>query len=101
MDMSKPLSEHEKRARQLRRDQKRVEKDLDFKLDDRCIEGESFVCGHDEIECKHEVKYLVGMADGIHCRNCGKILPGMPAAEKAEPKKPAPKKGGKTSARKQ
>ena len=38
MDMSKPLSEHEKRARQLRRDQKRVEKDLDFKLDDRCID---------------------------------------------------------------
>lgn len=62
-------------------------------------------------ECKHELKYLVGMANGIHCRNCGKILPGMPAvekaepkkpaAEKAEPKKPAPKKGGKTSARKQ
>lgn len=52
-------------------------------------------------ECKHELKYLVGMADGIYCRNCGKILPGMPAAEKAEPKKPAPKKGGKTSARKQ
>lgn len=51
-------------------------------------------------ECKHELKYLVGMADGIHCRNCGKILPGMPAAEKAEPKKPAPKKGGKANVHK-
>lgn len=61
-------------------------------------------------ECNHELKFLVGMADGIHCRACGKILPKMPAAEKveaqepvaekAEPKKPAPKKGGKTSARK-
>ena len=50
-------------------------------------------------ECKHELKYLVGMADGIYCRNCGKILSEMPAAEKAEPKKPTPKKGGKTSAR--
>ena len=27
-------------------------------LDDRCIEGESFVCGHDEIECKHEVRRI-------------------------------------------
>lgn len=51
-------------------------------------------------ECKHELKYLIGRADGIHCMACGKILPEMPAVEKAEPKKPTPKKGGKTNARK-
>lgn len=53
--------------------------------------------------CKHELKDLVGMADGIHCKACGAILdklPEKPAAEKAEPKKLAPKKGGKTNARK-
>lgn len=52
------------------------------------------------MECKHELKDLVGMADGIHCKACGAILDKLPAAEKAEPKKPAPKKGGKTNARK-
>ncbi len=51
-------------------------------------------------ECKHELKYLVGMFDGIHCRNCGKILPGMPAAEKKPASKVEPKKGGKANARK-
>ena len=64
-------------------------------------------------ECKHELKYLVGIADGIRCRNCGEVFKDYDAlyaaklafvqksTEKAEPKKPAPKKGGKTSARKQ
>ena len=62
-------------------------------------------------ECKHELKDLVGMADGIHCRACGKIFPTMPAPAEAEKKpapaeaekkpapKAAPKKGGKTNAR--
>jgi len=52
-------------------------------------------------ECKHELKYLVGMADGIHCRNCGKIVLEMPAAnvlKKVE--KATPKKEGKKNARK-
>ncbi len=50
------------------------------------------------MECKHELKHLVGMADGIHCKACGAILKELPAAEskKAEPKK----KEGKKNARK-
>ena len=54
-------------------------------------------------ECTHELKDLVGMADGIHCTACGKIFPKMPAAVEEEKKpapKAAPKKGGKTNARK-
>lgn len=49
-------------------------------------------------DCKHELKNLVGMADGIHCKACGAILKELPAAEpkKAEPKK----KEGKKNARK-
>lgn len=48
------------------------------------------------MECKHELKHLVGMADGIHCKACGAVLKALPAAEpkKAEPKK----KGGKKNA---
>lgn len=44
-------------------------------------------------ECKHELKHLVGMADGIHCKACGAVLKSLPAAEKKEPKK-----GGKKNA---
>ena len=52
-------------------------------------------------ECKHELKYLVGMADGIHCRNCGKIFPEMPAANVLKTvEKTTPKKEGKKNARK-
>lgn len=29
-------------------------------LYDYIIEGESFICGHDEIECKHEVRRIAG-----------------------------------------
>ena len=49
------------------------------------------------MECKHELKHLVGMADGIHCKACGAILKELPAAE---PKKDEPKKEGKKNARK-
>ncbi|MBR2560064.1 MAG: hypothetical protein IKE37_06520 [Firmicutes bacterium] len=48
-------------------------------------------------DCKHELKDLVGMADGIHCMKCGAILKEVPAAE---PKKAEPKKEGKKNARK-
>ena len=50
-------------------------------------------------DCKHELKDLVGMADGIHCMKCGAILEKVPAAE---PKKenPETKKEGKKNARK-
>ena len=48
-------------------------------------------------ECKHELKDLVGMADGIHCKACGVILKEVPAVE---PKKAEPKKEGKKNARK-
>lgn len=30
------------------------------------------------MECKHELKDLVGMADGIHCKACGAILDKLP-----------------------
>jgi len=49
------------------------------------------------MECKHELKHLVGMADGIHCKACGAILKELPAAES---KKAEPKKEGKKNARK-
>ena len=48
-------------------------------------------------DCKHELKDLVGMADGIHCMKCGAILKEAPVAE---PKKAEPKKEGKKNARK-
>lgn len=31
--------------------------------------------------CKHELKDLVGMADGIHCLKCGAVLNEMPKKE--------------------
>ena len=53
-------------------------------------------------ECKHELKYLVGMADGIHCMACGAILEKVPAAkqEEAPTNSSKPKKEGKKNARK-
>ena len=27
--------------------------------------------------CKHDVNYLMGTADGIVCRKCGKVFPGL------------------------
>lgn len=53
-------------------------------------------------ECKHELKYLIGKADGIHCMACGAVLDAVPetAAEKKPVAKAAPRKGGKTNARK-
>ena len=53
-------------------------------------------------ECKHELKDLVGMADGIHCTACGKIFPKTPVPaenDKKQAPKAAPRKGGKTNAR--
>ena len=53
-------------------------------------------------DCKHELKDLVGMADGIHCKACGAVFKTLPSA-KPEPEAkpaPAPKKGGKKNARK-
>lgn len=47
-------------------------------------------------ECKHELKDLVGMADGIHCKACGAIFKTI---EEAQEKKPE-KKEGKKNARK-
>lgn len=54
-------------------------------------------------ECKHELKYLIGRADGIHCMACGAVLDAVPETAAAAEKKPVkaePKKGGKTNARK-
>lgn len=48
-------------------------------------------------ECKHELKDLIGMADGIHCRACGAVLQSMPARE--EKKEPAKKEGKKNARR--
>lgn len=52
--------------------------------------------------CKHEIRDLMGTADGIVCRKCGKLFadmdavnadrdpaPEAPAAEPEAPKKPA------------
>lgn len=55
-------------------------------------------------ECKHELKYLIGRADGIHCMACGAVLDAVPETAATAEKKPAakvePKKGGKANARK-
>ena len=32
-------------------------------------------------DCKHELKDLVGMADGIHCLKCGAVLNEIPKKE--------------------
>ena len=56
------------------------------------------------MKCKHELKYLIGRADGIHCTACGAVLDAVPETAVAAEKKPAakvePKKGGKANARK-
>lgn len=55
------------------------------------------------IECKHENQYLIGTADGIKCRKCGKLFASFAtlkadieadiAAQEAQaPADPAPKK---------
>lgn len=46
-------------------------------------------------DCKHELKDLVGMADGIHCMKCGAVLNEMPKKEN-----PETRKEGKKNARK-
>lgn len=59
-------------------------------------------------ECKHELKDLVGMADGIHCTKCGAVFVELPLNKpesKPEPAekpavKEAPKKKGAKNARK-
>lgn len=59
-------------------------------------------------ECKHELKDLVGMADGIHCTACGKIFKDyddlyqakLEYVQKNTAPKAAPRKGGKANARK-
>ena len=57
-------------------------------------------------ECKHELKYLVGHADGITCQNCGKTFKTFEeiheqeepkeAVAKADPPKRTRKKKGET-----
>lgn len=53
--------------------------------------------------CKHELKDLVGRADGIHCRACGMIFKSIPkAGEAGEDEKAAAapvklKKGGRNA----
>ena len=37
-------------------------------------------------ECKHELKYLVGHADGITCQNCGKTFKTFEEIHEEEPK---------------
>lgn len=50
-------------------------------------------------ECKHPNNLLVGMADGIHCKGCGKIItPASEQAPKTEPKQ-APKKNTRKGAK--
>ena len=51
-------------------------------------------------DCKHELKDLVGMADGIHCMKCGAILEKAPAVKQEETPAKTTKKEGKKNARK-
>ena len=55
-------------------------------------------------ECKHELKHLVGMADGIHCKACGAVFKSMEEIRPAKPvekstENEAPKKEVKKNAR--
>ena len=64
------------------------------------------------MECKHDISLLLGNADGIVCRGCGKLFPDYdaalvdrgeapaPAEEKTE-KKPAAKKTASKKAKKE
>lgn len=56
--------------------------------------------------CNHELKYLMGVAGGVVCRNCGQHFDHIPKQDaapvaedkpvkKAPAKKPAAKKGAK------
>lgn len=46
--------------------------------------------------CKHDVNYLMGTADGIVCRKCGRVFPSLAAlhadleADKVAQEAPAP-----------
>ena len=44
--------------------------------------------------CKHELKDLVGLADGIKCRSCGKMFADFKEVEKDRKEKPAKKTKG-------
>lgn len=48
------------------------------------------------MDCKHEINLLMGTADGIVCRGCGRLFKDMDeiqkAAEPAPEPAPAPKK---------
>lgn len=40
------------------------------------------------MDCKHELKYIVGIAGGVKCTNCGQFfdhIPKQDAPQKAEP----------------
>ena len=52
--------------------------------------------------CKHELKDLIGMADGIHCRKCGAVFKDLPKPVNKLTEKlieDAPKKEGRKNAR--
>lgn len=46
-------------------------------------------------DCKHELKDLVGMADGIHCKACGAVFRTVEEAQAEKPKKEKKKNAGK------
>lgn len=55
--------------------------------------------------CNHELKYLVGVAGGVICRNCGQRFDHIPKqeapkAEKPKTEKPAEEKPKKAPAKK-
>lgn len=59
------------------------------------------------MDCKHEINLLMGTADGIVCRGCGRLFKDMSeilkeaepeAAPEAAPKKKAPAKKKKEAA---
>lgn len=50
------------------------------------------------MDCKHELKYIVGIAGGVKCTNCGQFFDHIPKQDapevKAEPRKAPAKRGG-------
>lgn len=53
------------------------------------------------MECKHDLYLLVGVADGIYCRGCGKVFTSLQEVhpeEKPEKKKVVRKRARKVDA---
>ena len=56
------------------------------------------------MDCKHDISMLVGIADGVMCKGCGKIFDHIPKQDEAkvvaDEKPEAPKKTARKTAAK-